>query len=141
MKTATTFRYLLDTNIVSDLIRNPAGVVAAKIARVGPETVCINLIVAGEICFGAKKRNSLRLSRQVEAVLSGCEVLELEPPVEEAYADIRHALEAKGMPIGPNDLWIAAHARCMELILVTDNVHEFNRVPGLTVENWMDGSA
>ena len=114
-----------------------SGVAAARLARVGEETVCINLIVAGEICFGAKKRNSPRLSRQVEAVLAGLEVLSLEPPVQEAYAEIRHALETNGTLIGPNDLWIAAHARFLDLTLVTDNVNKFERVPGLKVENWL----
>ena len=132
------FRYQLDTNMVSDLIRNPAETVASRIARVGASTVCINVVVAGEIRFGAKKRNSSRLTTQAEKVLSGCDVLPMESPMEKDYAEIRHALERKGTPIGPNDLWIAAHARAAGLILVTDNVREFSRVPDLKVENWLD---
>lgn len=132
------FRYLLDTNTVSDLIRNPAGVIAAKIAAVGEPSVCINVVIAGEIRFGAKKRNSARLTAQVEKVLGACAVLPMESPMEQVYAEIRHALERKGTPIGPNDLLIAAHARAEGLILVTDNVGEFQRVPKLRVENWLD---
>ncbi|MDB6170829.1 MAG: PilT protein domain protein [Chthoniobacteraceae bacterium] len=131
------FRYLLDTNIVSDLIRNPGGEVAAAIARVGSQAVCINVVIAGEICFGVRKRNSPRLTTQAEKILRGCEVLPMEAPLEKDYAAIRHALELHGTPIGPNDLWIAAHALAANLILVTDNVSEFSRVAGLAIENWL----
>jgi tRNA(fMet)-specific endonuclease VapC len=131
------FRFLLDTNAVSDLVRNPSGVIAAKVAQVGPRAVCINVIVAGELRFGAKKKNSARLTAQVEEVLSGCEVLPMDSPIETEYAAIRDGLERKGEPIGPNDLWIAAHARSANLILVTDNVREFSRVPDLQIENWL----
>ncbi|MHB1292986.1 MAG: PIN domain-containing protein, partial [Sulfuricella sp.] len=65
------------------------------------------------------------------------EILPLETPVEEHYADIRNKLERAGTPIGPNDLLIASHARALGLTLVTDNVREFSRVPGLAVENWL----
>lgn len=130
-------RYLLDTNIVSDLIRNPNGRVFERIAAVGEDAVCIDLIVAGEIRFGVAKRNSAGLTKQANRVLSAIELLPMEPSVEEHYADIRLVLERAGHPIGPNDLWIAAHARARRLILVTDNLREFSRVDGLRVENWL----
>jgi len=130
-------RYLLDTNIVSDLVRHPAGAVMQRIARLGAEQVCISIIVACEVRFGAAKSGSQRLARQVELVLGQLESLPLEAPVEEHYADIRNVLERAGTPIGPNDLLIAAHARALGLTLVTDNVREFSRVPGLAVENWL----
>lgn len=130
-------RYLLDTNIVSDLVRHPAGTVTGHIARLGVEHICISIIVACEARFGAAKSGSQRLARQLELVLDQLEMLPLESPVEEHYADIRGTLERAGTPIGPNDLLIAAHARALGLTLVTANVREFSRVPGLAVENWL----
>lgn len=130
-------RYLLDTNILSDLIRNPQGPVVARIAQVGEENVCTSLIVACELRFGAAKRGSERLTRQLELVLSAIEVVPLQTPADENYAQVRLQLERAGTPIGPNDMLIAAHALAIEAILVTANVHEFLRVPGLRVENWL----
>jgi len=132
------FRYLLDTNIVSDLVRHPDGVVRDRIAEVGEETICISLVVAAELRFGAAKRNSKRLSKQLEMVLSALPVLSVEAPVDEHYAEIRVALEKSGNPIGPNDLLIAAHCRALGLTLVTHNLKEFSHVPKLRVENWLE---
>jgi len=130
-------RYLLDTNIVSDLIRNPGGLVAARIGQVGETKVCINLIIAGEIRFGLAKRNSLRLTEQAEKVLSVLPVAPFEHPLDRYYAEIRNTLESAGKPIGPNDLWIAAHASALNAILVTENLGEFARLAALRVENWL----
>jgi len=131
------FRYLLDTNVLSELARRPHGGVAGRIAEVGGEAVCTSLVVAGELRFGATKSGSDKLRTQVEAILSAVEVLPLDPPVDQEYADIRYALERGGQPIGPNDLWIAAHARSLDLTLVTANLAEFQRVPRLGVESWL----
>lgn len=128
--------YLLDTNIVSDLVRQPGGAVVQRIAEVGAERIAISIIVACEIRFGLAKSGSQRLIQNMERVLEQIEVLPMEAPVEEHYADIRTALERAGTPIGPNDLLIAAHARALGLTLVTHNESEFARVPGLKVENW-----
>ena len=130
-------RYLLDTNMVSDLARHPDGRVVRRIAAVGVERIGISIIVACELRFGVIKSGSQRLARHVNLVLEQVAILPLEPPVEEHYADIRNTLERAGTPIGPNDLLIAAHARALGLTLVTDNVREFSRVPGLRVENWL----
>ena len=134
-------RYLLDTNIVSDLVRHPTGPVMQRIAHLGAEQVCISIVVACEVRFGAAKSGSQRLARQLELVLGQLESLPLESPVEEHYADIRNTLERAGTPIGPNDLLIASHARALGLTLVTDNVREFSRVSGLVVENWLGVSS
>jgi len=128
---------LLDTSTLSDLVRDPRGRVAARIAEVGESEVFTSVIVAGELRYGAAKRGSKRLTRQVEAILGALAVRPLESDVEAAYAAIRVALERKGTPIGANDLWIAAHARALGATCVTDNVAEFRRVPGLRVENWL----
>ena len=130
-------RYLFDTNILSDLVRNPAGRIAQRIASVGEDTVCTSLVVSAEIRFGAFKKGSKRLSSQLEAVLSALDILPLEEPVDERYAGLRLALEREGTPLGGNDMLIAAHALALGLTLVTANEREFSRVPGLTVENWL----
>jgi tRNA(fMet)-specific endonuclease VapC len=131
------FRYLLDTNIVSDLIRNPTGVVHDRIARFGEQTVCVSIVVAAELRFGARKRNSAKLTERVEAILDSIVVIPFEAPADDHYAAIRGFLESSGDPIGPNDLLIAAHARALDLTLVTANFTEFSRVPALRVENWL----
>jgi tRNA(fMet)-specific endonuclease VapC len=130
-------RYLLDTNIVSDLVKRPQGKVAARIAQIGEHRVHASLIVAAELRYGAKKRGSPKLTAQLDAVLSSLSILPLETPTEHRYGELRSALEQAGMPIGPNDMLIAAHALALDAILVTDNTREFERVPGLRVENWL----
>lgn len=131
------YRYLLDTNILSDLVRHPQGFVSQHIAVVGEESVCTSLIVACELRFGAAKSNSSRLILQMERVLEVLPVLLLEPPVDQHYATIRTHLEQAGTPIGPNDLLIAAHTLALGLTLVTANIREFERVPTLSLDNWL----
>ena len=130
-------RYLLDTNIVSDLIRNPQGRIAAHIARVGEDTVCTSIIVASELRYGVAKKGSPRLSAQVDAVLGALPILNLEPDADTHYAALRTALEKAGTIVGANDMLIAAHALAAGAVLVTDNAREFSRIEGLTQENWL----
>lgn len=132
-----TYRYLLDTNILSDLVRHPQGVVFQRIAAVGEDSVCTSIVVACELRFGAAKSGSSRLVYQLEHILEVLPVLPLEPPVELHYAEIRTHLEQAGTPIGPNDLLIAAHALALDLTLVTANTREFERVPTLSLNNWL----
>ena len=130
-------RYLLDTNAVSDLVRNPQGKVAEHIFKVGEHQVCTSIIVSAELRYGAAKKGSSRLSVQLEAVLGALEVLPLEKPADEAYGSLRTELERSGKPIGANDLLIAAQAVTLACTVVTDNEKEFSRVKGLAVENWL----
>lgn len=132
-----TLRYLLDTNIISALVRQPQGPVTRRIAEIGEGAICTNIIVAAELRFGAVKKGSARLSSQLEIILGALSILPLEAPVDAAYARIRADLEAGGQPIGANDLLIAAHAVTLGLALITDNEREFSRVPGLVCENWL----
>ena len=129
--------YLLDTNILSDLIRNPCGRVMEQIERVGENAVCTSIIVAAELRYGAAKANSRRLAERIDLILSALEILPLEPPVDREYAALRHHLTRQGTPIGPNDLLIAAQALANGLTLVTANLREFSRVPGLSVIDWL----
>jgi len=129
--------FLLDTNIVSDLVRNPGGRAAARLAEVGDGDIATSVIVAGELRYGCLRKGSSRLTERVEALLREIEILSLKPEVSAHYGDIRRSLEARGTPIGQNDLWIAAQARSLDAALVTDNEEEFRRVEGLRVENWL----
>ncbi|MCF3651934.1 type II toxin-antitoxin system VapC family toxin [Synoicihabitans lomoniglobus] len=131
-------RYLLDTNIVSDLIRNPQGKIRDMIVDREESTVAISVIVAAEIRFGCRKRDSAKLTRQANAIIEALTVLPWESPADECYARIRNDLEVKGESIGPNDLLIAAHCLALGLTLVTANQREFERVKGLKVENWLE---
>lgn len=130
-------RYLLDTNIVSHLVRDPGGPVTDRIRDVGETEVCTSIVVAAELRYGAEKRGSARLSAQLEAVLGVLPVLPLESPVDARYGVLRARLERSGRPIGANDLLIAAHALTLGHTIVTDNEREFGRIEGLPLENWL----
>lgn len=129
--------FLLDTNILSDLVRHPQGVVAHRIAHVGEAAIATSIIVAAELRFGAERRGSERLTRQLEAILRLLPVLPLSEDADVHYARLRTDLERSGTPIGGNDMLIAAHALALDATLVTDNVREFERVNGLNIENWL----
>jgi tRNA(fMet)-specific endonuclease VapC len=129
--------YMLDTNIVSDLVRNPQGPVMRHIVRVGSEAVCVSIITAAELRYGCARKGSAKLLANVEAILASIQVLAFDVPGDAEYGGIRAELEAAGKPIGPNDLLIAAHATSLDAVLVTANIGEFTRVRGLSVEKWL----
>jgi tRNA(fMet)-specific endonuclease VapC len=131
--------YLLDTNIISDVIRSPDGPAARRIEHVGPKEIFTSIIVAAELRYGCAKKGSPKLLARVESVLETIPVLPLDVPVDTECGGIRAELEAAGLPIGMNDLLIAAHAYALGLTLVTDNAREFGRIRGLKVENWLEG--
>ena len=129
--------WMLDTNALSDLIRNPRGALMQRLAATEPDAVCTSIVVACELRFGASKKGSEALTQRVEQLLDTLTVLPLDAPADQHYADIRAALERAGTPIGSHDLLIAAHARSRGITLVTHNIREFARVPGLRVEDWL----
>jgi tRNA(fMet)-specific endonuclease VapC len=133
-----THRYLLYTNILSHLIRNPSGPVFDRLESILPATACTSIIVSAEIRFGLRKGASNKLQIQAEKVLEVMDILPLEKPVDLHYGEIRAFLNQAGKPIGGNDLFIAAHALALDLTLVSANVREFSRVPSLRVENWLE---
>src|SRR5215831_8527720 len=112
-------RYLLDTNIVSDLVRDPHGRITRRIRKVGEAQVCTSIIVAAELRYGTTKKGSPRLAAQLAEVLGALQVLPFEAPADATYGSLRVLLEKGGRPIGANDLLIAAQAVALDLVLVT----------------------
>ena len=129
--------YMLDTNIISDLIRNPQGKAAKRIAKVGEDNICTSIIVAAELRYGCEKSGSTKLRKAIEDILDEIDVLPFEAPADAGYGAIRAQLETAGTPIGGNDLLIAAHARALGATIVTANLEEFRRVRDVKVENWL----
>ena len=130
-------RYLLDTNILSALAREPQGRIYQALSARLPDTACTSIVVASEIRFGLQRGASDRVRQQMETLLAAVDILPLEAPADAHYGEIRAHLEKLGQPIGANDLLIAAHARALGLVMVTHNLREFQRVPGLSVEDWL----
>lgn len=129
--------YLLDTNIVSDLVRDPQGRIMQRIREVGETGVCTSIIVAAELRYGAARKGSSRLTAQLAAVLGALEVLPVDAPADAVYGMLRARLEQAGQPIGGNDLLIAAQALALGHAIVTDNEREFARIADLPRENWL----
>jgi tRNA(fMet)-specific endonuclease VapC len=130
--------WMLDTNTLSALVRASAAPgLLQRLATAGDEALCTSIIVAAEMRFGVQRKGSPVLTARVEALLATVMVLPFDGEADRHYADIRTTLERAGTPIGGNDLWIAAHARSRGLVLVTHNTREFERVPGLVVEDWL----
>lgn len=130
-------KYLLDTNVMSELMRGPANRVTSAIAKVGENAVCTSIVVVSELKFGAAKKRSANLTANLEKVLDTILIEDFKAPADAAYAELRATLEKAGTPIGQMDMLIAAHALALDATLVTANEREFSRVPGLRVENWM----
>jgi tRNA(fMet)-specific endonuclease VapC len=131
-------RFMLDTNIISDMIRNPAGKAAGAAVREGDGALCTSIVVASELRYGCARKGSAKLLAKVEELLAELPVLPLDVPVDAEYGALRADLEARGQPIGHNDLFIAAHACALGTTLVTANTGEFSRIKGLKVENWLE---
>jgi tRNA(fMet)-specific endonuclease VapC len=133
-------QYVLDTNILSDLLKNPQGKVAQRISSLPSEerdSLATSIIVAAELRYGVIKSGSSILAVRVDQLLNALQILPLEPKADWHCGIIRSQLEKAGTVIGGNDLLIAAHVLSIDAVLVTDNVREFKRVKGLKVENWL----
>lgn len=134
-------RYLLDTNIISNMMRDANGMAALRFEQiakdVGLRRFCTSVLVECELRFGMARKPSPRLELAYERVMQSLEILPLDSEVASHYAHIRTTLERLGTPIGPNDTLIAAHALALDCTLVTGNEAEFRRVPGLRVQNWL----
>lgn len=129
--------YLLDTNILSEIIRHPYGDCASRAAAVDPSDLLTSVIVACELRYGIAPQGSPALSVRVEGALGQVTVVPLGEEASVIYGRLRADLERRGQPIGAYDMLIAAHALALGATLVTDNVREFERVEELAVENWL----
>jgi len=124
--------YMLDTNICSYIIK---GYIPKE--KLIDKKIAISSIVASELLYGAKKKNSKKLIKIVDLFLDSFEIYDFDKSAAKEYAKIRVNLEKKGLVIGAYDLQIAAHAKSLKAILVTNNIKEFNRIKGLKLENWL----
>lgn len=131
-------KYLLDTNTFSYIAREASVALMDKVSRVAPDELAISVISRGEIEYGlaanAPKRGTLDRSLALLALIT---TLDLPAAAVPRYRDLRVHLKRKGTPIGSNDMWIAAHALAEGMTVVTNNEREFERVPGLKIENWL----
>lgn len=133
-------RFMLDTNIVSYLLRGRHPALANRLRQHAIEEVCISVITRAELRYGvARQPRALRLGAEVERFLQGVVVLPWSDAAADAYGAVRALLESRGHPIGSMDTLIAAHALSADLTLITNNEREFSRVPGLRLENWING--
>ncbi len=127
--------YLLDTNAVTAAVRNPRGPVALGIRRRGANIVT-SVMVESEIRYGLAKNLHSNVGHRVRRFIDGMTVLTFDSDAAHHYGEIRAALESRGETIDALDMLIAAHTRSLKACLITDNVRHFERVPGLTWENW-----
>ncbi len=132
-------QYLLDTNICIYIIKHQPEIVRQHFEKHLPNrNILISVITLGDLRFGAEKsQHKEKALKVIDELTSMIQVVELDETVAEHYAQIRHDLSAKGKIIGSNDLWLAAHARANDWVMVTNNEKEFVRVDGLRVENWV----
>ena len=131
-------RYLLDTNICIYVQRQKPMEVLARFQKLKPGDVAISVITWGELLYGADKSRQRKKALQLlEEFKTFVPVLPMPENAGKIYGVIRASLESKGEPIGNNDLWMAAHAKAAALTIVTNNEREFQRVPGLNVQNWV----
>ena len=131
-------RYLIDTNIWSHLQRRTTSALLERFGKLLPSQTFLSPIVLGEMETGFLKGDRAPQRRvALDHIIGSSQMLTINRQVAEVYAQLRAQLEQAGTPIGPNDCWIAAEALHHKLVLVTDNVREFERVPKLKVENWL----
>ena len=130
-------RYLLDTDICIFIRRKQPPKILARFEKLETGDVGISVVTFGELAYGAaKSAERERAFSGLDRLVRLLQVLPLPEEAGRAYGEIRATLAAKGAVIGPNDLWIAAHAIAAGLTLVTNNEREFKRVKDLKVENW-----
>lgn len=131
-------RYMLDTNICIYIIKNNPISVRQKFEQISASNLVLSMVTLAELRYGAEKSQAREKAiKAIEQLSRHIQIAELDEVVAEHYADIRAQLEREGKPIGNNDLWLAAHARAKNWVLVSNNTREFERVVGLRLENWV----
>lgn len=132
--------YMLDTNICVFAIKKRPEKVLSRLKAHKPEEICISSVTYGELCYGVEKSQALMRNRlALTMFLSPISILPFNDSAAQEYGKVRSALEKKGTPIGSLDTMIAAHAKSLNMTLVTNNTREFQRVDGLNVEDWTAG--
>ncbi len=131
-------KYMLDTNVCIHMIKNKPVSVVQKFRQHRAEDVCVSSITYAELCYGvSKSRFSERNLLALSVFLSGIRIVPFDSLAAVQFGKIRAGLESSGRPVGVMDLLIAAHALSLGLTVVTNNTREFERIPGLAVEDWV----
>jgi tRNA(fMet)-specific endonuclease VapC len=130
-------KVLLDTDITSYIFAHHDERVRRRFLAFAIGDVGISTITVAELAFGSELNRSERNRRAIERALESLAIMPFELAAARAYGQVRTALQRRGTPIGPLDMLIAAHAISLDVPLVTNNVREFRRVPGLRIENWL----
>jgi len=128
---------MLDTDITSYIFARRTEQVRRRFLAFSVGDVGISAITAGELLFGFRMTPSERIRRAVERALEALVVAPFDRAAADVYGEVRSILHRRGIPIGPHDMLIAAHAIALDVPLATNNLREFRRVPGLRVENWL----
>lgn len=132
-------KFLLDTNICIYIIKQKPAKVLEKFQRLNPSDVGISSITLAELEYGiAKSQQSEKNRIALNQFLITLEIVKFDEKASNIYGGVRAELERKGLVIGAMDMLIAAHAISLDLILVTNNVKEFSRIPNLRLENWAE---
>jgi tRNA(fMet)-specific endonuclease VapC len=130
--------YLLDTDTCAFILRRSSPALLERIQAVPLRQQAISTITVAELLYGVQVSSRKRANQiAVDALIRHLAVLDWPRGATEHYAEIRADLKKRGQLIGANDLLIAAHARCIDATVVTNNVKDFGRVKGLRIENWM----
>ncbi len=130
--------YMLDTTICGYIIRNKPESIKDQLTRAEKEhEMTLSSIVVSELLYGARKKGSVKLSKIVNRFIGNFTIHDFDETAAKEYAVIRDALEKRGSIIGSNDLFIAAHAKALDAVLVTNSIKEFQRVSDLKIENWV----
>ena len=131
--------FMLDTDTCAFILRKSSPTLMQRIQAVPLQQQCMSVVTLAELLYGVQVSSKKKANREaVDLLARHVEVLQWTPEAAEHYADIRAELKKKGQQLGANDLLIAAHARSMGAVIVTNNVKDFGRVKGLKFENWMD---
>jgi tRNA(fMet)-specific endonuclease VapC len=130
-------KYLLDTNVCIDYLNGRFPSVAERIQRSQPQDLVISSVVVAELRYGADRSANRQVNHQrLDILIAEIPCVDFDLAAASAYGRVRAELEAQGRPIGANDMLIAAHAVALDVVLVTDNLREFERVKGLDLESW-----
>ncbi len=130
-------RYMLDTNICIYVIKKHTEIVLKKLTTFDVSDICLSSITLAELMYGVQKSHHQQKNQTaLDEFVSPLEIMSFDETAATHYGQIRTYLEKKGTPIGALDMMIAAHAQCLNVILVTNNTKEFARIPNLKLENW-----